>query len=255
MLELNKIYNMDCLDGMKQMEDNSVNITITSPPYNANLRLSNGKFSKINDKCDQRSKYIGFDDALQPLQYFEWQSRVIREMLRVTKNYVFYNIQLLSSNKLALFKLFGEFSEQIKEVFIWDKGFGEPAIQEGVVNSVFEFVIVFSKNDSLKRSFAECNFKRGKFQNMLRIGKNFKNKISNYNSALMPITLPRKLILAFSREEDIVFDPFSGSGTTAKASKELNRKWIGFEISPEYCKIAEKRLSQETMSSFFGDST
>lgn len=65
-----------------------------------------------------------------------------------------------------------------------------------------------------------------------------------------PINLMKYLIKKCSDEGNIILDPFMGSGTTAVACKQLNRNFIGFEISPEYCKIAEKRLQQETLFTY-----
>lgn len=66
-----------------------------------------------------------------------------------------------------------------------------------------------------------------------------------------PIKFIRRIIKISSKENDLVLDPFMGSGTSALACKGLNRNFIGFEINPDYCKIANKRLSQENISSFF----
>jgi len=63
----------------------------------------------------------------------------------------------------------------------------------------------------------------------------------------------RWLIKRATKEGMIICDPFCGSGSTLSASKELNRKWIGFEISKEYCKIAEKRLAQKNVRDFFAN--
>lgn len=251
MLEINKIYCMDCLDGLRLIDNNSIGITITSPPYNANCRYQNGRFHKIEDSDDSRRKYVGFDDAMQPIEYYEWQRQVIKELMRVTRNQVFYNIQILNSNKLAIFKLFGEFSENIKELIIWDKKYGEPAIQYGVLNSCFELIIVFDKSDAIRRSFSNGLFGRGTFDNIIRIGKNFGNIHSYNHSAIFPKELVRKIIKNFSVEHEIILDPFMGSGVTAVVAKELCRNFIGFEINNFYCGIINKELSQSVLSDIF----
>jgi site-specific DNA-methyltransferase (adenine-specific)/modification methylase len=250
-MEVNKIYNMDCMTGLKEMANDSVDVVITSPPYNANVRLCNGKYTKINDWKDNRRKYNDFDDALMPLEYFEWQKGVIKELLRVCKYDIFYNIQMLSSNKLALFKILGEFSDYVKEIFIWDKKHGEPAIQHNVVNSVFEFIIVFSKNQPIKRAFINSTFERGTFPNMIRIGKNYKNKNCKVHTAVFPIDLPRLLIKNFSKEGQTILDPFMGTGTVAEVCKQLNRKFIGFEIDGDYIKISDRKLQQQNLNTLF----
>ncbi len=66
-----------------------------------------------------------------------------------------------------------------------------------------------------------------------------------------PLKLFHRLIEKYTKETDIILDPFMGSGTTAVACKQLNRNFIGFELNPDYCKIAEKRLAQETLHDYF----
>lgn len=243
---INKIHTADCMDFMKEMPDKCVDIIVTSPPYNANMRLGDGVFREIKDKSDKRTKYDGFNDAMQPLEYFEWQKNLLEQMLRITKHQVFYNIQVLSSNKLAVFKLFGYFATRIKEVIIWDKGYGEPAIQEGVMNSVWEYIIVFDDGDAQKRRFENAPFDRGTMNNIIRIGKNSENKFSESNSACFPLKIA-ELLVQFAPTNGIVLDPFNGSGTTCLAAKNSGRKYIGIDISTELNEIAQQRLQQQLL--------
>ena len=87
-MKLNRIYHEDCLLTMSKMQDNFIDYSLTSPPYN----ISN----------DVLSKYKTFSDNMDPEDYFENQKNVISELLRVTKNHVFYNIQMVSGNKFTL---------------------------------------------------------------------------------------------------------------------------------------------------------
>ena len=247
-MELNKTYNIDCIELMASIPDSFCGITVTSPPYNYNLRIHSGKYTKRS--VNEKTKYKGsYHDSLLMDEYFEWQKRCIEEMIRVSKHYVFYNIQMLTGNKVALFKLLGYFAEYVKEVIIWDKVYAEPAISERVLNSQFEYIIVFSKN-SLSRQFEQANFERGTVSNVLRIPKNMRNGNSEIHNACFPDKLPYELIKNFSRENDIVFDPFMGTGTTAKAATVLNRNWIGSEINSHYVDITEKELQPYTHNLF-----
>jgi len=220
----------DCLTYLSNMADNEVSYTITSPPYNVGVAV-NGK-----------SKYKNIKDNYTQDEYFEWSKNVIAELLRVTKNEVFYNIQMLTNNKVALMKILGHFAEQVKEIIIWDKKYAEPAIQKGVMNSVFEFIIVFSKNNADKRKFYNAKF-HGTFDNVLRHKKQSVNEIAVLNSATFPKDLVRKLILAFTNENDLILDPFAGSGTTAIACIDEKRRFIGFEIDKETYDYATKRIT------------
>ena len=222
------------------MPDNSVDAVITSPPYNYNLRIQNGKYTRrsLNDKTKYNKTY---DDAVSMDEYFKWQRDCIAEMLRVSRGLVFYNIQMINGNKLAIFRLFGEFSEYIKEVIIWDKNNAEPAIHDGVLNSRYEYIIVLDKTNAISRQFNVFNANRGTVENIWKINKNTERGIANHN-AMFPVDLPRKIIQLFTRPNDLILDPFMGGGTTAVACVLEGRNFIGFEINNEYFVNSIKRI-------------
>jgi site-specific DNA-methyltransferase (adenine-specific)/modification methylase len=236
MLEINKIYCGDCLELMKQMDTDSVDLTITSPPYNV------GNNNMTEAKYGEKSK-----DQMSEEQYYQFLSKGIDEMVRITKNYVFFNIQMLSFNKKILLQIMGEKRDFIKEVIIWNKKQVAPAIEPGVMNSKFEFILVFSKNNPEKRKFDICYFKQGNFNNVLE-GKNAgQNDYANTHKATFPEYLPGVLINNFSKEGEIIFDPFVGTGTTTFSANKNHRAFIGIDISAEYCDIANQRLRQEIL--------
>jgi site-specific DNA-methyltransferase (adenine-specific)/modification methylase len=226
-LELNKIYCESNLDTMKRMEDKSIDYVLTSPPYNV--------FNK------SLAKYKDFKDDFSQEQYFEQQKELIEQMLRVTKNHIFYNIQMVSGNKIALHKLIGYFSKNIKEVIVWQKT-GQPAISEKVFNSCFEYIIIFSNNEPNKRYFSDANFKRGTQNNIFKILNSHSNPFAEHHKAIMPLDIPRYFMINFGKDNDIWYDPYIGTGTTAVAAIEEKRNWIGSEISQEYTDLANKRL-------------
>jgi len=229
-MERNRVYNEDCIKTMKKMGDKSIDYVITSPPYN---------FGKDNFHA-HNSKYTEYKDNLSQKEYFEWQKDIIKELLRVTKKYIFYNIQLISGNKIALFKLIGYFAENIKEIIIWDKIRGEPAMLTGVLNSVYEFIIIFSEDSPEKRVFSEVSW-RGTKDNILRNRKNYNNKTHNF--AIMPLNVPRRILQTWSKEGDLIYDPFAGNFTTAIACVTENRDFLGSEISKYEYDIGMKRLN------------
>ena len=130
-IKLNKIYVEDNLKTMSRLEDKSIDYILTSPPYNISAAKSG---VGVKNKTD---KYKDFKDNVTQDSYFDSQKNLIEEMLRITKNHIFYNIQMLSGNKVALHKLIGYFASYIKEVIIWSKR-GQPAISECVFNSEFD---------------------------------------------------------------------------------------------------------------------
>jgi site-specific DNA-methyltransferase (adenine-specific) len=232
-IELNKIYNEDCLETMKRMPDKSVDLVVTSPPYNV------GKNNMTENK-------YGGGDAMSQEDYGAWTRKIIDELLRISKN-VFYNIQMLSDNKRTVLSILGEYQNKIKDIIVWNKKQVAPAIEAGVMNSKFEFIIIFSNDFPEKRKFADANF-HGNFANVIE-GNNAaqENNYSEVHKATFPLYLPSKIIHNFTKEGDTIYDPFMGLGTTAMAARNLKRNYIGSEISPEYCKIAEQRLRQETL--------
>lgn len=244
MIEINKIYNGDCLETMARMGEGSVGLVLTSPLYNIrlNYRSKDGEYKSRSDST--RNKYLDNDDCMDMMEYYGWLKERISEMIRITRNYVFFNIQLLTGNKLAIFKLLGDFAENIKEVIIWDKMSAEPSALDGVLNSEYEFLFVFSKTGTQVRQFQDFMFKRGSVSNLWRIQKE-RNEFAEYHNAIMPSKLARRVVANFSNEGDLIYDPFMGSGTTAIACIKLGRNYIGSEISPKYCEIAEKRIKQE----------
>jgi len=234
-MEINKIYNEDNLLTMSRMQDKSIDYILTSPPYNV--------------KTERIAKYKDFKDDYSQEQYFEQQKQVISEMLRITKNHIFYNIQMLSGNKIALHKLIGFFAENIKEVIIWRKGFGEPAISEKVFNSAFEYIIIFSNNEPNKRYFSDANFKRGTQSNIFEILNSHSNPFAKQHKAVMPLDIPRYFMMNFGKEGDIWYDPYIGTGTTAIAAIMEKRYYLGSEISKEYFELATKRIMNEQCQS------
>jgi site-specific DNA-methyltransferase (adenine-specific) len=232
-MEVNKVYNNDCFNITAQMPDDYCDLTVTSPPYNFNA--GSGLGTKYNNK---------FKDNLSQEQYFDWSVKVITECMRVSK-LVAWNIQLLAGNKEALLKYIGYFHKEIREVLIWDKQYSEPAMNEGVLNSEFEFILLFDKNGG-GRKIEQAQFGRGAVSNIIRQNKS-KNSIKSQNKqdnhfAVFPDAIPDKLINYFSKEGDIIFEPFAGSGTTALSAIKYNRKFIACELVKEYFDIAEERI-------------
>jgi site-specific DNA-methyltransferase (adenine-specific) len=118
-LELNQIYNESCLDTLRKMPDDFVDVVVTSPPYNMNLRIRNGQYCSRQIVKEISTKYDGFDDNLPIAEYNKFHSDVLTELLRVS-NLVFYNIQIVTGSKRSIFKMIGDFSESLKDIIVWD---------------------------------------------------------------------------------------------------------------------------------------
>lgn len=236
----NKIHQGNCLEVLKTIPDNSIDMVLTSPPYNMNLRVRNGKHCSRQIVKELSTKYTSYSDNLPMDQYFELNKTVITECLRVAR-ITFYNIQFLTGNKSALFKILGEFSENIKEFIIWDKVNAEPAIGQGVLNSRFEVLLVLtSKEYAITRQFKNINFGRGELQNLWQIKRG--KKYSNSHGAVFPEELAEKIIANFSSEGNLILDPFAGTGTTGAVCKKLNRNYLLIEQDVNYVEIIKNRL-------------
>lgn len=242
----------DCLEQMKDIPDNSVDIVCTSPPYNMNLRIRNGKYCSRQIVKEISTKYQSFDDNLSMEDYFEFNKNVLTECLRVS-DLVFYNVQFLTGNKPALFRLMGEFHTKMKEFIVWDKINAQPAIGNGVMNSQFEVILVLQNSKPESRAFESSQFARGTLSNLWNIKRGKKAHPSH--GATFPVELPKKIIGNFCIENGTVLDPFMGTGTTGMAAKELGRSFVGIEMDEEYFKIAEERINaakpNDTLTRFF----
>lgn len=248
MLELNKIYCGDNISLIKQLDNESIDLTVTSPPYD-NLR-----------------KYNGFT--------WDFENLAI-ELLRVTKQggvvvWVVGDSTVNGSESGTSFKqalFFKDIGFNLHDTMIYEKsGMSFPGSDKRYFNT-FEYMFVFSKGEpktanlikdrenkyvgtmggnhrgglckreKFGRRFNIWRFNNGKFNSS-------KDKIAFGHPAIFPEQLAADHIISWSNPGDLVLDPFMGSGTTAKMAKKLCRNYIGFELSEEYCKIAEERLSK-----------
>lgn len=240
-MRLNKIYKEDCLTTLKKMKDDSVDLVVTSPPYNMNLRIRNGKYCSRQIVKEISTKYTEFSDNLPIDEYNKLHTEVLRELLRVA-DLIFYNIQIVTGSKRSIFKMIGEFSDNLKEIIVWDKGNGQPAMQQQVLNRRTELILVFEKDYPISRQFRNRGqFKRGTLDDLWLI-KRGKNVGGENHGAVFPVELVSTILENFSKEGDVIYDPFMGTGTTAVVAKQLKRKFIGSEISQKYIDIAEERL-------------
>lgn len=232
------IYNGDCLEVMKQFKDKSFDLVLTSPPYNMRTRIRNGKYTTRENSENFSKKYSEFGDDLPIEQYFDFHKKVIKETLRLAKT-VFVNFQIVTGSKEAWFRLIGEFGRNIKDIIVWDKGFGQPAMHGAVVNRGYELILILEEPATAGRAFANSVFGRGEMPDIWRIGRGGKGNVEGH-SALFPEILAEKVINGW--ESELILDPFMGSGTTLVAAQKLNKKSVGIEIIKNYCDLTIKRL-------------
>ena len=251
MMELDRIYNEDCLQGMRRMEAESVDLTVTSPPYD-NLRTYNGY-------C------FDFENIARELYRVTKQGGVV---VWVVGDATIDGDETGNSFRQALF--FKKIGFRLNDTMIWQKPNPFPTMQHPRYCQQFEYMFVFSKGKVAKFNpiMVPC-VKAGQQYNSTTREKNGGNPTRKFKAFTIhdekvsgnvweigvaqektghPAIFPEKLaadhIRSWSNEGDIVLDPFMGSGTTAKVARALGRHYIGFEISAEYCDIIRKRLEQ-----------
>ncbi len=235
----NQIFNESCLETLSRMPDNFLGTVITSPPYNMNLRIRNGKYCSRQIVRELSTKYDNFSDNLPIEDYLKFHCDVIDELLR-TSNRVFYVIQIVTGSKRAIFQIIGKYAESLKDIIIWDKKVGQPAIGENILNRQTELVLIFEKDYPISRQFRGAPFKRGTLSDIWRIGRG--RSATENHRATFPEELVEKILESFTDPDELIYDPFLGTGTTAVVAKKMGRRYIGSEIDADYFEVANKRL-------------
>ena len=238
----NKIFNKSSED-MNELVDNCVSLTVTSPPYNI------GKDSdlELNDE-----------------EYWKMINKVFSETYRVTNSggRLVVNVANLGRKPYIPFSKY--FTEALNEIgfimrgeIIWQKSKGANAnfawgswlsASNPVIRDIHEYCLVFSKDSMKNSSGGKSTIEKDEFmESTLSIWNITPEKAKKIgHPAPFPVELPKKFINLYSFKDDLILDPFIGSGTTAVASKLLKRKYVGYEINKNYIEIANNRLKMET---------
>ena len=252
-IDMNENRESNVVETLKKTPDNFIDIVITSPPYNMNWRIHGtddkvdpGRYGSRQVTPEISTKYVNdkgevtFADNMPWEEYNAFHSRVLSELLRVS-DLVFYNIQIVTGSKRSLFKMIGDFHTYLKDIIIWDKGYAEPAQQVKVMNSRYEMVLVFENDYPKSRMFRKRGqFRRGTLDDVWAIKR--ERSYDRANAAVFPQLLVAKILNNFSEADDIVYDPFMGTGTTALVARNMRRYFVGSEISKEYIQLSDKRL-------------
>lgn len=237
-MELNKIYNEPCLNTLRMMNDNFLDLIITSPPYNKGYWSSNRNMSNTDFQTKSRKiTYGDFDDNLLPDEYIENQSLIIKECLRVLKptGSLFYNhIDILKEHNTIHPTYVYQFP--IKQIIIWDRA-NTPKIDQSYFYPITEYIFWIKKSIDAKPKFNRKNalFKK----NIWR----FNAERNNDHPAPFPLELPTNIILSTTNVGDLVYDPYMGSGTTAIASISTKRNYLGSETWQPFINESNKRIN------------
>ena len=266
-MEVNRIYSEDCLDTMKRMSDNFVSLTVTSPPYD-DLRTYNNKIKGLT--TDYNGYSFDFENIARELYRVTKKGGVV---VWVVGDATHNGSETGTSFRQALF--FKEIGFNIHDTMIYMKNnFANPSNTR--YHQIFEYMFVLSKgkpevfnpikdrknvyggqvgswgkntvrqkDGSMKENTKKMIEEYGQRYNVwtYKTSKNGQeDEVAYEHPAIFPIDLVKDHITSWTNEGDIIYDPFMGSGTTAKGAMLLNRQWIGSEINEEYVDICDRRL-------------
>ncbi len=256
MLKLNEIYCGDCIELMGELDRECVSLTVTSPPYN-DLRT-----------YDAQDHYPDIEKAARALLRVTRPGGVV---VWVIGDRVIKGSETLTSFKHAL--TFREVGFKLHDTMIYAKNNPTP-LSHNRYEQYFEYMFVFVKGSAPRtfnpihipiksprkvqkdvhhdRNYKRGNSKRGHNDTKIKgniwyydVGKwlSTKDEIAFEHPAIFPEELARDHIISWSEPGDLVLDPYVGSGTTCKMAVQEGRNYLGFDLSPKYVEIAEKRLS------------
>ena len=233
---INKIVCGDCLDIMSKMPDECVDLVVTSPPYN--LKNSTGNGMSVNTKSGKwagaalQNGYTHNDDSMPYDKYVKWQNDSLKEMFRLLKDdgAIFYNHKRRVQNGLIQDRDDILKGLPVRQIIIWKRS-GGINFNPGYFLPTHEVIYLIPKP----------KFKLKPKANAYGDVWEFTQEMKNEHPAPFPVALIDRIISSTTSE--IILDPFVGSGTTAISALRNNREYIGIDLSPEYCKMARKRIN------------
>lgn len=231
---INKIICGDAIKIMELIPDGSVDLVVTSPPYNLKNSTGNGMKDGRGGKWANAALQKGYthhDDCMPHKEYVKWQKECLTEMMRIIPEdgAIFYNHKWRVQDGLLQDRqdIVSEFP--IRQIIIWKRK-GGLNFNAGYFLPTYEVIYLIAKP----------KFKLAPKANAYGDVWEFTQEMSNKHPAAFPVKLIDRIIS--STNAKIVLDPFMGSGTTAISAANFKRDYIGIEISPEYCEMAERRI-------------
>jgi site-specific DNA-methyltransferase (adenine-specific) len=231
----NKIICGDSLDVLKQMPDECVDIVLTSPPYNLNIRKTFGNTQKWKAKWNNsKLQSAGYDkhyDNMPEDKYIEWQRSILQECFRIIKNdgSIFYNHKWRVQKGLYQQRLEIIQGLPLRQIIIWKKA-GGINFNDNYFLPTYEVIYLIAKPDF------KLAPKANRFGDVWEVTQ----EKGSWHPAPFPIEIATRCVS--SSLGTVVLDPFIGSGTVAVACKQQGKTYIGIDISQDYCDKAEDRL-------------
>lgn len=237
---LNKIICGDVVDVLKQIPDSSIPLIVTSPPYNLKNSTGNGMKDGRGGKWANAALQKGYShhhDAMPHDEYVDWQRGALSEMLRILPEdgAIFYNHKWRVQGGLLQDRQDIVSGFPVRQIIIWKRkgGFN---FNPGYFVPTYEVIYLIAKP---------------KFQLVSKANGfgdvwEFTQEMKNDHPAPFPVAMIERIVAATNAHT--VLDPYMGSGTTAIAAINHGRNYVGIDLSPDYCKMAEDRIAQHISS-------
>ena len=246
---MNKIYNQDCIDGMKAIPDGKIDLVVTDPPFAINFKAKKANYNRT------ASRVLSGYNEITKENYYEftlnWMSQCFRILKESGGMYVFSGW----NNLADILNAIEEIGFITVNHIIWKYQFGVVTNRKFVTSHYH--CLYICKNDKKRKFFPYERFSKEEKNNQGR-SLHYKDKEDVWEikreywtgdektPTKLPAEIIKKLLQYSSEEGDLVFDPFLGSGQTAVVSKLLKRNYIGFEIVKEYFDFISKRLKSNS---------
>ncbi len=245
MLELNKIYNTDCIEGMKEIDDATIDLVITDPPFAIDFKAKRSNYNRTETNVLE-----GYNEIEQK-NYYDFTLSWMKEVSRLLKDTGSMFVFSGWNNLKDILNVLDELGFITVNHIIWKYQFGV-VTKRKFVTSHYHCLFV-CKDDKKRKFFPYSRFSQNEKDANGR-SLHYKDKEDVWDikreywtgdektPTKLPAEIIKKILQYTSEEGDVVLDPFLGSGQVAVVSKMLGRQFIGFEIVPEYYQFAKKRL-------------
>ena len=248
LLEINRIYNMDCLEGMKLLSENSIDLIVTSPPYFLKKTYEKNWTWEMFDFL-MKSVFKQVERILKPGGYFVinfGDNGFGKDNLKT---------ECISTYPMSHYYWEIKGNLELQATRIWRKQFTKVSFNgqaKVAPRNLFDYehIWTFRKKDGIGKE----KVRNIKLSCRGVLGEDWASKAGlNIHCACFPVELPLWAIEVYSDKNNLVLDPFMGSGTTAIACINTNRNYIGFELNKEYYEIAKNRVNKHIIDNNLQD--
>lgn len=240
-MEINHIYNEDCLEGLKRIPDGSIDLCVTDPPYWH--KKSPGKPYSERRQCNTKSAFSNSDlytydgDMIKGMSDFDDKCiyafmKALEPKMKIMNAYIF-----CSETQVPYYAMWAERNGYMFSILVWEKPLS--IINKNRFSQNLEYIVrVYDYGTALNR------LDRNELYNRVKKARPV-DGADKIHLTQKPVSIIEEFLLVSSNEGDLILDPFMGSGTTAVACGRLNRNYIGFEINKDFYEKAVQRVAIE----------